>query len=352
MVTLDQWSLHFQSDEVSIQIPLERLVARVRESAEPEVVLTDAGEPNLEIVAADLELLECISVPALASARETWQRTLSRRELKRRIWILAGFLGACVAITMLVSLALSFMVRAIVARIPPEWDAEFGASVISEEMQASTFVTNTSVAAKLESFAEPLLAVLPQSTNGHQFHLILDPDPNAFALPGGHILVTSGLLELADQPEELLAVIAHEVAHVSERHVYRNIVSTSGPLMVCSLFFGGKGGIGNLMSGSAALMIGAGFSQDYETEADKVGWDYLVAANIDPQGMIRVFRKMATLESNSPTTDVTPEAFRSHPALEKRITRLERRWARLPRKTGFIELPQLEIRESELTDSP
>jgi predicted Zn-dependent protease len=83
------------------------------------------------------------------------------------------------------------------------------------------------------------------------------------------------------QPEELLGVLAHEIAHVTERHNYREMISAAGPMIICQAFFGRSSGMGRVVGGGAALMIGAGFSQEYETEADDVGWDYLVKANID-----------------------------------------------------------------------
>jgi predicted Zn-dependent protease len=90
-----------------------------------------------------------------------------------------------------------------------------------------------------------------------------------------------------------------------------------------------------------ALMIGQGFSQEYETEADNVGWDYLVKANIDPRGMIEMFRKLNAYETHRKALKL-PQAFRSHPALEKRIRRLEAKWRKLPRKSGFLELGRRE----------
>jgi predicted Zn-dependent protease len=84
-------------------------------------------------------------------------------------------------------------------------------------------------------------------------------------------------------------------------------------------------------------MVFEGFSQEYETEADDVGWKYLVAANIDPRGMIHTFEKLKAEEGDM--DNLMPQAFASHPALDKRIARLQSKWKKLNRKVGFLELP-------------
>jgi predicted Zn-dependent protease len=84
-------------------------------------------------------------------------------------------------------------------------------------------------------------------------------------------------------------------------------------------------------------LISQSFSQEYEKEADDVGWDYLVKANIDPRGMIEMFQKLKFVEAQQSST-MMPKAFDSHPDIDKRIARLKAKWKKLPRKAGFVEL--------------
>jgi predicted Zn-dependent protease len=92
----------------------------------------------------------------------------------------------------------------------------------------------------------------------------------------------------------------------------------------------------NLLSAGAGVMVFEGFSQDMEQEADDVGWKYLVAARIDPQGMTDMFRKLQVYEMMQETVKL-PQAFNSHPRFEKRITRLQARGKNLRPKSGFLE---------------
>jgi predicted Zn-dependent protease len=258
--------------------------------------------------------------------------------MRRRLRLLAWCALVIVVVTMLGSFATSYMVRAIADRVAAERDAEFGASELAKLRVEWSFLEDSNAVAQVVAMTDPLLRALPGSagTNGYRFHVIRHKDPNAFALPGGHVVITTAMLELADT-EELLGVLAHEIAHVNQRHIYRQAIGAAGPLTLCSVFMG-RSQLGRIMGGGAALLIGAGFSQEYEAEADEVGWEYLIKANVDPRGMIRLFGKLQGIEAKE-GFDPTPQAFRSHPATAKRIRLLEARWSKLRRQSGFLELP-------------
>ena len=196
---------------------------------------------------------------------------------------------------------------------------------------------------RLTNAVAPLLAVLPRDGRRYDFHLADEPEPNAFALPGGHVVVTRGLMDLTDRSEELAAVMAHEIAHVTCRHLFRKVVSSAGPLAVCRLFAGSRGGVLGLLGASSQLLLVQSFSQEYELEADAVGWDYLVAAHIDPRAEPAMLRKLEAVERELPF-GVGPHAFSSHPATEKRIQRLEAKWKTLKDKSGFIQFAETESR--------
>jgi beta-barrel assembly-enhancing protease len=155
---------------------------------------------------------------------------------------------------------------------------------------------------------------------------------NAFALPGGHIVVSTGLLQLAEMPEELLGVLAHEIAHVTLKHSFRKTVARAGPILVMRIFLGGSRGALGLLGGASALLVNESFSQEYELEADEQGWNYLVTARIDPSGMIRILQKLEREEETTSARSSLSQAFSTHPAMKKRIQRLESKARQLPRK--------------------
>jgi predicted Zn-dependent protease len=233
------------------------------------------------------------------------------------------------------------MVSAIVARVPPQWEQQYGDGLMTELHSEMTFVDDTNRVAQLAALAAPLLRVLPPAQREYQFHIVEDDEPNAFALPGGHIVVTTGMLQRAT-PAELLGAVAHEVAHVTLKHGFRKVISEAGPFLICQIFLRGRNGAAGVLAGGSALLIGQSFSQEYEMEADDTGWQYLVKANLDPRGLTDLLRSLKSYEAEHKPLDALPQAFQSHPALDKRIARLEAKWKKLPRKTGFIELKESE----------
>ena len=334
--------LSFRGSNVSIDMPLDRLEAEC-DSDGDRLILRDPAQPDWTITTGDMEVLEFTSVPGIAAVCEQLAAHTTRRELSRRTKMVVFFVVGAALVLWLGMLATGAMVRAIVAKIPPEMEREFGKGMLDELKGEFSFVDNTNEVARVTEMAQPLLQALP-ATQKWQFYLVKDPDPNAFALPGGHIVVTSGMLDLVKHPEELLGVVAHEVAHVTRKHGFRQVIASAGPFIIFQVFMGG--GQMSALAGGSAFLVQQSFSQEYEKEADDVGWDYLVKANIDPRGMIAVFERMRMMDGEHPA-DMVPKAFQSHPDLDKRITRLNKKWKKLPRKSGFVELEEL-----NLTNSP
>jgi predicted Zn-dependent protease len=96
-------------------------------------------------------------------------------------------------------------------------------------------------------------------------------------------------------------------------------------------------GLLGVLAGGSQLLVSQSFSQDYEFEADDVGWQYLVAARIDPRGLSDMLRKLKAEQEKMLLAQVAPQAFSSHPATDKRLRRLDRKWEKLKDKSGFIE---------------
>ena len=332
--------LSFRAGETAIDIPLNRLEGELEDGGEGDarVILRDSGQPDWTITTSDMDVLDFHSVPAIAALHEQLESRGTRRELSRRTKMVVLFLIGAVVILWLGMLATGAMVRVIVSKIPPEKEREFGKGLLEELKAEFDFSADTNEVARVTGMAEPLLTALPR-TQKWQFYLVDEADPNAFALPGGHIVVTTGMLAMVTRPEELLGVVAHEVAHVTHKHGFRQVIASAGPFLIFQVFLGGgQGGAMSAVAGGSALLVAQSFSQEYETEADDVGWDYLVKANIDPRGMIGVFEKMRSMEAGLSLEDAVPKAFHSHPDLDKRIARLNKKWKKLPRKSGFVQL--------------
>ena len=124
----------------------------------------------------------------------------------------------------------------------------------------------------------------------YEFHVAKDTSLNAFALPGGVIVVHTALIEATARPEELAGVLAHEVQHVERRHSLRGIVKDLGLRGLVAFVAGDL--TGSLVGEAAVGLTSLKFSRDGEREADQAGFDALIAAGIDPSGMPSFFETM------------------------------------------------------------
>ena len=204
--------------------------------------------------------------------------------------------------------------------------------------QGDGFLEGSELEDLLARLTEPLLAVVPQHDYRFHFHIAEDECINAFALPGGPVVIHSGLVLRADAAEEVVGVLAHEIAHVTRRHTLRQVVSTLGLFTLVQALFGDLTGVAAVLTEGGAELLTLGFSRDFEREADDEGWRYLVAAGIDPRGMIGFFEKLRQEKEQRDGLGGAPAYLgflSTHPTTPERIARLTRKLEGIPAGTRF-----------------
>jgi Zn-dependent protease with chaperone function len=154
------------------------------------------------------------------------------------------------------------------------------------------------------------------SKYSYKWYVAEDPGINAFAVPGGYVVVNTGLIQAADSAEEVAGVLAHEVQHVELRHTLKNMVHSLGLRAAIALALGD---VSSSALGDMAAQLGElKFSRDLESEADKRGLAALKRAGIGPQGMVSFFDKLRKQEGATP-----PALLSTHPASEDRMQALQ-----------------------------
>ena len=154
----------------------------------------------------------------------------------------------------------------------------------------------------------------------YEFDLVEDASVNAFAMPGGFVVVHTGLLALADNAEQVAGVLAHEIQHVEQRHSLKAMAKSLGLAVSVRMVLGDLGGLTSVGSD----LLGLKFSRENEAQADREGLKALVVAGISPAGMRDFFRKLGEKEA------LSPGWLSSHPASEDRFTALDAAIKSLP----------------------
>lgn len=163
---------------------------------------------------------------------------------------------------------------------------------------------------------------------------------NAFAMPGGHIVVYSTILEEMKTPEELAALLGHESSHIALRHSLRNIFRDLSRKMFLALLFGNDPGITAVVVDNANALKQLEYSRSLETEADNNGLQLMSRNNISLQGMIKL---MQMLQKESGGAE-TASFLSTHPVFKDRIQNIEAQIKKMPAvTTGNQNLKKLFI---------
>lgn len=147
-----------------------------------------------------------------------------------------------------------------------------------------------------------------------------DIGPNAFALPDGTIVVTDALVELAENDEQIHAVIAHEIGHVIHRHGLRRVIQSTGLSVMMVVVTGDVVSAANLAAAVPAILLESSYSRDMETEADQYALSYLKVHGPAPHNFADIMTRLDEWQSERIEDDSgIPDFLSSHPATEERI---------------------------------
>lgn len=266
-----------------------------------------------------------IHVPSQAECRikgqeaaDYWKEIIKEYQspwyLKKRTGNLrrtAGLLAALLAIGLLIYFFLvPFIAEQMATVVSKKTERQLGDGIY-DSMQ-STQVEDTAASKIVNEF---FAALQVETDYAIRIAVVKDEMVNAFALPGGRIVVYTGLLESMESYPELVALLGHEFTHVEKQHATRTIFRSMGADLFVGLLFGKGSALANLVIGQANQLRTLSYSRKLEKEADLEGLRLLKERNIDPAGFDALFRH---LKEATPAAKV-PEMISSHPDTDRRM---------------------------------
>ncbi|MBE9528773.1 MAG: M48 family metallopeptidase [Proteobacteria bacterium] len=198
--------------------------------------------------------------------------------------------------------------------IPPSLEIKLGHTTEKSLLAAFDEYENAEMSEAVRVIVERLMVGVGETPYELNVKIVDAPVKNAFALPGGRILLFKGLIESTETPEELAGVLAHEMVHVLKRHSTKGMLRQLSTYMLFSFMTGDV----NTIASIAQNLGNMRYSREFETEADIVGTQLLIASGIDPAGLRDFFGKLSEDGINNETPG--PFSYLStHPVSEQRV---------------------------------
>lgn len=230
--------------------------------------------------------------------------------------------------------------------LSPVVERKLGEEIMRDIRRDRDYLDDEPIAEYLNNFGNGLVAAVPGSrgeTNADfHFFAVRDPALNAFALPGGFIGAHSGLVIAAQSESELAGVMAHEIGHVTQRHIARmlgqqrqDVLLPLASMILAALAAraSSDAAMGVLMGGQGlAVQRQLNFSRDAEREADRVGFQIMEAGGYDTTGIVAFFRRLQNASKLYGDLPAGLASLSSHPLTQERITDMQARIREMPKK--------------------
>jgi predicted Zn-dependent protease len=231
---------------------------------------------------------------------------------------------------------------------------QIGLMVMRGLRDAGQILEDPEASEYLQTIGSRLASHAPEGHVPFQFFIVKDHQINAFALPGGFVCVNAGLVLATANESELAGVMAHEIAHVTQRHITRGIRAqnknslVSAAALLAAILIGAATGsadaaqAGIVIAQGTALQQQINFTRAAENEADRVGIGFMAAAGYDPQSMPAFFD---TLNRRSGGPGKVPEFLQDHPVTSNRIAEAKNRAEQMPKVRAIDSVSFALVRE-------
>jgi predicted Zn-dependent protease len=248
-----------------------------------------------------------------------------KRHTQRLSWIAAGML--ILSLGLVLWFGSDLAVNLVVDRIPVEWERQLGETAYRDFLGRHTVVKEGPAVDAVQEMTRRLTDQILGDPYRFEVSVVRSDAVNAFALPGGYVVVFTGLLRKAESGEEVAGVLSHEFNHVLQRHGLERVVKQVGLMTVLSILFGDQQGLIGLTKQISGELLTLKFGRAQETEADLTGLQLLRRAKIDSSGLVRFFERMAE-QQHEPI-----EMLSTHPMSAARVERLNAEAKALPKQT-------------------
>jgi predicted Zn-dependent protease len=237
---------------------------------------------------------------------------------------LAAIVATAAGVWFVVAVALPRAADPVARRISPEVERRLGEHALAT-LDRLILKPSQLSAEEQEAWEEKFEAFVAGEPGRERYAIVFRDArlPNAFALPGGTIVVTDAMVRAVGSDDELRAVLAHEIGHVRGRHALRLVLQDSGIAVLATALAGDAAGISFLAVALPSMLLQSRYSREFEAEADDYAFAHLKRHGVSPQAFAKVMRRLEEAEGAAGSDDAVGRWLGSHPATEERIRRAE-----------------------------
>ncbi|MCM8530010.1 MAG: M48 family metallopeptidase [Lentisphaeraceae bacterium] len=330
-------SIHYENDEKEVSLQLDGLKVELGGASNRVLFLSHPLNTEWKLFTSDLTILKD---PAFTNNHDLHNQVSKVRKSRNT----AVMIGLGVLFLFFASIAYAWFqkdaaIGAAVEQIPVEWEVKLGDSAFGQFTSGKRLLKDKELESQLDELLAPLMKEASNERFKYKFHIVEDSTLNAAAFPGGNMIIHTGLILKLENSEQLLGVLAHEMAHVNRRHSMKTLVNNAGLYIVLDTMVGGFGALsGVILNGGSQLLLLKN-SRSHEKDADEIGWEYLVKGGIDPRGLIESFKIMEeSLSDDMKEYSESLDFLSTHPALGDRVSYLENKWDETRKSHSFRPL--------------
>jgi len=325
-VDVQATGLHVETESGKRFLPYGKLRGRLGGYDDRWMIFTMVGGPGLELW-VDPEMLAELKESADDYPR-AFRRQLFSLEIQQMTRARIRIASRVVAVAFVIGLVVWFlqgdMVPRVVDVVPVAVEQSLGDVAAEALVEDYELCEDEPLTRAVSDVLQRLVGTGGANPYSFQVRILKSDGVNAFALPGGDLFLLSGLLSLAEDLDEVAAVLGHEVQHVLSRHGLAGLVRRAGVRASVGLALGNSSDVLQVLGAYAGSLVTMKYGRDQEEEADRGGVVRMVGAGFDPQASVRFFGRLAEEQPDGGGAMREAKAlFSTHPTSQRRQARLK-----------------------------
>lgn len=339
-VAVDDDALVFTGSSMTLRMTYEEVVLDFAGKRNAAVDFQHPDQPQWRVTVYEHRILRERIFKERANLQQQIADVRSRQQGVGKVIANIFFVALLVGLAYVAGYAVEQSVPQVIAQLSTDRDIEIGESLrvyADEEFPSGSYGPQET---QLNDILQRLVPAEERERFKFKVHVTDGANPVSFALPGGDIYVSIGLLRVAADSDQVAGVLAHEAAHVIQRHALRMAVSRKGASMILRGLLGDQNGITDAITTDARRLVAPVFPMSVDLEADGMAWSLLIKAGINPAAL----PQMLTVLNDRAYSEIAEE--RPHPSIlpdKQRWSAFDQKANAMDKDLKFTPLPAIEI---------